>query len=146
MRWLAWLLVAIGLVGFLGAANCKRIAPDEIGIRTISGSTGLMHEDYDAGFYRAIWLVDLWETLPRSVQKVSFTDRSDLRGPTDASMVEAKTIDGDSVSIEASVLFRIQEGQGHVVYEQARTTEGFLRLARSLASQVAQRRGTSFLW
>ncbi len=135
MRFLAWILVAIGLAGFLGAANCKRVAPDEIGIRTISGSKGLVRQDYDAGFYRAIWLVDLWETLPRSVQKVSFTDRSDLRGPNDAAMVEAKTIDGDSVSIEASVLFRIQEGQGHVVYEQARTTEGFLRLARSLASQ-----------
>lgn len=121
------------IIALVVSACIKRIAPDEIGIHIMNTGGGLDKNDYDAGFYRSIWLLETWDTLPRSVQKVSFTNRPDLRGPDDAPAIEAKTADGDRVTVEATVLFRIAPGKGHLVYERVGRGDAFKRLARDLA-------------
>lgn len=138
MRRLLVLLVAAALLGFGAAASCRRIPPDHIGVRVLNvgGDTtkGLVPQDFDAGFYRSIWLWERWDTLPRAVQKVSFTDLTDQRGSLDGPSISAKTKDGDSVSVEASILVRIAEGKGHVVYVDSGPGENFIRLARDLSA------------
>jgi regulator of protease activity HflC (stomatin/prohibitin superfamily) len=137
--WISLALLVLG--GFLVGASCRRIAPDQIGLRTmnVGESKGLVQRDFDPGFYRSLWLVESWDTLPRSVQRVTFTNRVDLRGPDDAPAIEAKTIDGYSVTVEATVLFRIAQGKGHVVYRDSGPGDEFKRRARELAApEIAQ--------
>ncbi|HKD99498.1 MAG TPA: SPFH domain-containing protein, partial [Planctomycetota bacterium] len=131
-------LAVLVLLSFGIGASCRRIAPDEIGLRTLNvgGERGLVPKDFDAGFYRAIWLVEQWETLPRSVQRVLYTSRPDLRGADDWTPIEAKTLDGDSVTIEATILFRIADGKGFEVYRSSGPGDTFKRRARDLASPL----------
>lgn len=132
---LLWSVGAILVLALLAAASIRRIAPDEIGIRIVNlgPGKGLVKQDFDAGFYRNIWLLESWDTLPRSVQRVSFTNRADLRGPDDLPAIEAKTKDGDRIVIEATVLFRILAGKGHVVYQDSGKGDAFKRVARDIA-------------
>ena len=126
-----------GIVAFtlLVAASIRRIAPDEIGIRIVNvgSDKGLVKKDFDAGFYRNLWLLESWDTLPRSVQRVSFTNRVDGRGPDDQPAIEAKAKEGDRVTVEATVLFRIPDGKGHIVYQDSGKGDAFKRVARDIA-------------
>jgi regulator of protease activity HflC (stomatin/prohibitin superfamily) len=130
-----WLVGAIVVLSLVVAASVRRIAPDEIGIRivNIGSDKGLVKKDFDAGFYRNIWLVETWDSLPRSVQRVTFTNRNDLRGPDDQPAIEAKTKEGDRITVEATVLFRIPDGKGHVVYQDCGRGDAFKRIARDIA-------------
>lgn len=130
-----WTLVLVSAVVLALAASIRRIAPDEIGIRIVNSpfGEGLVAKDFDAGFYRNIFLVESWDTLPRSVQRVVFTNRVDLRGPEDLPSIEAKTRDGDRITVEATVLFRIPDGRGHVVYQDSGRGDAFKRVARDIA-------------
>ncbi|MBI3817972.1 MAG: hypothetical protein HY286_04715 [Planctomycetes bacterium] len=128
---------AVLLAALVVSACIRRIAPDEIGMHTTSNLLwirgGLDPQDYDAGFYRSIWPFERWETLPRSTQRIAFTNRPDLRGPNDAAAIEAKTLDGDRVTIEAAVLVKIAPGKGHIVFEKVGAGDALRALARDLA-------------
>ncbi|MFN0206510.1 MAG: SPFH domain-containing protein [Planctomycetota bacterium] len=126
------------LIALVVSACIRRIGPDEIGlhIMNIGSEKGLEPKDYDAGFYRSIWLVERWDTLPRSIQKVSYTNRIDLRGPDDQPAIEAKTLDGDRVTVEATIHFRVATGKGHSVYQSAGPGDAFKRLARDVSSPL----------
>lgn len=133
-------LLALAALAAAPAVACRRIPPDAIGIRTmnVGGQQGVLPNDFDAGLYRSLWLYESWDTLPRSVQRIHFTNRSELRTPDDASAIGARTRDGDSVTVEAVVLFRIAEGKGHVVYRDSGPGDGFKQRARELAGpQIA---------
>lgn len=122
------------LIALVGSASIKRIGPDEIGLHVVNlgSEKGLEKKDYDAGFYRSIFLVESWVTLPRSVQKITFTARPDLRGPDDGPAIEAKTLDGDRVTVEASALVRIADGKGHSVYENLGSGNSFRARSRDV--------------
>jgi hypothetical protein len=138
IRFILKLLGGLLVLALLVSASIRRIGPDEIGLHIVNvgSEKGLEAVDYDAGFYRSIWLVETWDTLPRSVQKITFTNRTDLRGPDDQPAIEAKTLDGDRVTVEATILFRIEQGKGHNVYQNAGPGDAFRRLARDVSSPL----------
>lgn len=140
---------ALLIFALIVSACIKRVSPDEIGIHIsnkiflLNSQGGLDRADYDAGFYRSIWGLESWDTLPRSAQRIAFTNRIDLRGPEDSPAIDAKTSEGDTLTIEATVLFRIAQGKGHLVYEKFGGGDRFRRLARDLAKpQIVTAFGT----
>lgn len=102
-------------------ASLIKIAPDEIGVRTLNfgDSHGIVAQDYGPGYRRNLWPLDTWHRFPSTVQRIRFAKdgSSGISRPLDE--MQLTSADGDRVSMTLEVAFRIADGQAHRVLQDS---------------------------
>jgi len=139
MKSLRLLLLASFVPALL--AGCTRINPDEIGVRTMNfgRGKGIVALDYGAGYHRAIWPLDTWHIMPRTVQRISFLKESPMKTLDQRNQpIQFTSAGGERVLIEAEVFFRITEGQAHKVLQESGIEKRYLDVVRNLTIDTAR--------
>ena len=129
------LCVAIGV-----AAGCARIKPDEIGVRTrnFGAGEGIAPQDYKPGFHQFLWPLDSWHRFPSTVQHIRFAKNSQETWAPQGEALQITSADGDKVTLEAEVLFRIADGEAHRILQESGPTERYRETVRGLAIDAAR--------
>lgn len=128
-------IVAIGCL-----AGCARIKPDEIGVRTrnFGLDEGIVQMDYKPGFHRFIWPLDSWQRFPSTVQRIRFAKNSQETWAPQGEALQITSADGDKVTLEAEVFFRIADGQAHRILQESGVGERYKETVRGLAVDEAR--------
>jgi len=133
--------LAAGYV-LLVLAGCARIKPDEIGVRTLNlgAGKGIVPKDYEPGYHRFLWPLDSWHRFTSTVQSLAFA-RTGRRIPGAAASsgpLQVTSSDGDRVTIDAEIFFRIQDNAAHRVLQDSGPGDRYLDVVRSLSQDAAR--------
>lgn len=131
------LIISLLLTGYL--TGCTKINPDEIGVRTLNfgSGKGVVAVDYAPGFHRAVWPLDSWHRFPRTIQRIQFLKESGSILNQNGGPLQLSSVDGDHVSLDAEVFFRILDGKAFVVLQDSGPGEQYKSLVRSLTVGAA---------
>lgn len=123
---------------------CAKINPDEIGVRTVNfgPSQGIVQKDYAPGYHRYLWPLDSWHRFPRTVQRIQFMQEGAVFlgqvAPTERrSPLLITSSDGDRVTMNAEVIFRIADGRANFVLQDSGPGERMLSVVRNLTVDEA---------
>ena len=101
-----------GLAVTLIRASSLRVPPGKIGVRQIDfgRDAGIVERDYSSGLQRSFRAWETWHLLDARTEFLRFAWKSEggHRGA-----IEARTQDGNTIQIAASVPFRIRPGAAH---------------------------------
>ena len=131
-------LLCVAAIGCV--AGCARIKPDEIGVRTknFGFGEGIVPEDYKPGFHRFLWPLDSWQRFPSTVQRIRFAKNSQETWAPQGEALQITSADGDKVTLEAEVFFRIADGQAHRILQESGVGEKYKETVRGLAVDEAR--------
>ena len=133
------LKVTLSIAAIAAAAGCARIKPDEIGVRTKNfAGEGIIPQDYKPGYHRFLWPLDSWHRLPSTVQHIRFAKDSQETWAPQGEPLLITSADGDRVTMEAEVFFRIAEGQANRVLQESGPGERYKEVVRDLAMDEAR--------
>lgn len=118
---LAFLAVLI-LVPLLYLGLFENVPPARIGVKqNLWSGKGVVKEDFGLGLHLGVTGVHRWYFLPARTHFLNFTGEE---GPRDEVVqylepLEIRTTDGNIVTVEVTVSYRIREGQGHKIIAEA---------------------------
>ena len=121
MNKIAYILVGLTVVlivsGMTVLSLIKKIAPNQVGVRTqnfsFMGEKGVIKTDFDApGWYRYIPIVDSWAVYDKTIQTLNMGHG--WKGAPELSLV---TADGYKVSLDVTVKYRIMPGKAHMLFQ-----------------------------
>jgi hypothetical protein len=124
----------------MAITGCTRVAPDEIGVRTLNfgSDKGIVAQDYEPGFHRYVWPLDSWHRFPSTVQHLRFA-KSLSRGPGEGlDTIQVTSADGDRVVVTAGVCFRIADNAAHQVLADSGAGERYRAVVANLAPDAAR--------
>ncbi|MEM7306436.1 MAG: SPFH domain-containing protein [Planctomycetota bacterium] len=117
------------LAGLGGAKATIRISPETIGVRASKWGGGIEPRDFGCGMYLALPGRHDWYLLEAGSQTLDF-------GPNPAhgerASLEIRTLDNNTVKVEATVTFRIRPGEGHSILREGLETEYKSRAASTV--------------
>ena len=122
------------------STGCTRVKPDEIGVRTVNfgKNKGVVEQDYQPGYHRYLWPLDVWHRFPSTVQRVRFAKgSSEVLGQRDDPL-QVTSADGDRVAVTAELVFRVADGAAHNVLKDSGPGERYSGVVRSLAQDSAR--------
>jgi len=121
-------------------AGCARIKPDEIGVRTrnFGMDEGIVPMDYQPGFHRFLWPLDSWQRFPSTVQRIRFAKNSQETWAPQGEALQITSADGDKVTLEVEVFFRIADGQAHRILQESGVGERYKETVRGLTVDEAR--------
>jgi regulator of protease activity HflC (stomatin/prohibitin superfamily) len=109
------LLFALALV--LSAVLIETVPPSKIGVKQNQwGGSGVIETDYPTGFHIGITGVHKWYQLERRTHFLTFADSRARRSfGQERPSLEMRTSDGNTARVDATVTYRIKEGEGHLL-------------------------------
>lgn len=132
-RFLVFLLV-LALLPLLYVGLFENVPPAHIGVKqNLWVNKGVVEADYGLGLHLGVTGLHLWKFLPARTHFLNFTGES---GRADdvvqySDPLEIRTTDGNIVTVEATVTYRIRAGQGHRII-----AEGAQQFYRDRVSSV----------
>ena len=131
-------MLCVAAIGVM--TGCARIKPDEIGVRTrnFGMGEGIVPADYKPGFHRFLWPLDSWQRFPSTVQRIRFAKNSQETWAPQGEPLQITSADGDKVTLEAEVFFKIAEGEAHQVLQESGPGERYKEIVRGLALDEAR--------
>ncbi len=126
MRVLQVMMAVFGLLGlalFLMTVLFERIEPGQIGVRQSKwGSSGVMAEDFQAGFHWGVTGFHKWHLLDRRTHFLTFSEPNSQSGfsrkhtnSMEELPLEIRTSDNNPVSVDVTVAYRIIPGEAHII-------------------------------
>jgi regulator of protease activity HflC (stomatin/prohibitin superfamily) len=113
----------------------KRVDLGQVGVRTQNypffGAKGVKDVDYGPGWHRDLGPIDSWEVFDATVQTLEFTrtlNRGDRAGRDDVSIISA---DGNPVSVDVTVKYRIKDGKAHLLYQKIGAGDAYKAFVRN---------------
>ncbi|MBN1673054.1 MAG: hypothetical protein JXR37_18555 [Kiritimatiellae bacterium] len=107
----------------------------QVGVRTqvygIFGSKGLVPRDFGPGWHRDLGPIDEWQLFDGTVQTLEMTrnpERGSVQGRDDIRVTSA---DGSTISVDATVKYRIMPGQAHKVLVNTGKGDAYKRVVRN---------------
>jgi len=119
-RWLLLLAFLVAVPVAL-ALLFERVPPSTIGVKqTLWGGGGVVEEDYTTGVHLGITGFHVWHLLPARTHFLHFTGGEVLTSAVDiqAPSMEVRNKDGNEVSIDLSIPYRIRPGEGHQIIQE----------------------------
>lgn len=143
MKATPYLRLLLILLSALIITGCARIKPDEIGVRTLNlgPGKGIVQKDYGPGYHRYLWPLDSWHRFPRTAQRIRFTRDAIGIGEEVTQRFEPLIVtsaDGDRVTIDAEVFFRVQDDAAHKVLQDSGPGERYREVVRTLSLDAAR--------
>lgn len=123
------ILVPVIYLGFF-----ENVPPARIGVKqNLWSGKGVVEADYGLGMHLGVTGVHRWYFLPARTHFLNFTRESGPRDEVvqDTDPLEIRTTDGNIVTIDLTVSYRIREGQGHRII-----AEGAQQFYRERVSSV----------
>jgi len=115
-----------------------------VGIRIqqygIFGKKGVVAKDYGPGWHRDLGPIDSWELYDSTVQTLEMTKdpmRGSSRGRDD---VKLQSVDGNAISLDVTVKYRIKPDQAHRIYEDTGTGTKYMTVVRNEAESACMGR------
>jgi hypothetical protein len=136
MKYLRIGIVVLAVVAvFLVRASVIKIAPDEIGVRTVnlSGGTGIVNQDYGPGYHRDLWPFDTWHVFPSTVQRIRFAAGATGLDGRPMGELQLASAGGDRVAMTAEVVYRIADGEAHKVLQDSGDERRFEDVVRTIS-------------
>jgi regulator of protease activity HflC (stomatin/prohibitin superfamily) len=126
MKFIKVIMALIGLLGLSLAVlwgMFERIEPGQIGVRqSIWGSSGVMNEDFQAGYHWGVTGMHKWHLLDRRTHFLTFSEANSQSGfsrkhrnSQEELPLEIRTSDNNPVSVDVTVAYRIIPGEAHVI-------------------------------
>ncbi len=114
------ILLAIVLVGLLFVT--ERVPPAVIGVKQNQLGSGIVEKDFPTGYHMGIAGVHKWYRLDGRVHFVTFSQelagkRSQQTNNDFASSLEIRTSDNNTASLDVTMTYRIQPGEGWQLVE-----------------------------
>ena len=114
-------LVVLGLLSV--SLFFERIEPGQIGVRqSLWGSGGVMEKDFGVGYHLGITGVHKWHVLDKRTHFINLASESSLisesrrhRNMQQEEPLEFRTADNNVVTLDVTVVYRIEEGKGHEI-------------------------------
>ncbi|RJP25921.1 MAG: hypothetical protein C4527_16390 [Candidatus Omnitrophota bacterium] len=130
------LLIVVGIT----AQGCVRINPDEIGVKTVNlgEGKGIVAHDYEPGYHRYLWPLDSWHRFPRTVLKMEFLKTSIRTAESGEGPLVVTSADGDRVTMNAEVFYRIAEGMAHRVLQDSGMGANYVNIVKTLSIDAAR--------
>jgi len=94
--------------------------------------------DYKPGFHRFLWPLDSWQRFPSTVQHIRFAKNSQETWAPQGEALQITSADGDKVTLEAEVFFRIADGQAHRILQESGVGERYKETVRGLTIDEAR--------
>jgi len=128
------------IVCVIGAWICfnsvlERVPIGYVGVRTqeyaILGSKGVKPEDFGPGWHRDLGPIDTWNLFDVTVQALELTKdptRGDRKARDDVQIVSA---DGNRVSVDLTVKYRIKEGKAYRLYQDLGAGDTYKAIVRN---------------
>lgn len=123
-------VIAVGVILLFLASGLllERVGPYQIGVKQNQLAGGIVDEDYNTGYHLGVAFLHKWYKLDRRVHVLSFSQEaargrgkkfsyegflpSGMQPMSDlAGSLELRTGDGNTVSLDVTVTYRIKEGQ-----------------------------------
>ncbi len=107
----------------LGGSGCQNIKGNQVGVKTVNialwGKRGIQQTPYNAGTYFYNPLLSDFNVFDKSEKKLEMTSsaQSGRRGVAQTDNIRLKTSDGNSVWIDATVIWRIDQTRAHLVLD-----------------------------
>ena len=133
-------IIAIAAGWFLVKSLTVLIAVGEVGVRIqqygVFGSKGVVQEDFGPGWHRKLGPIDTWEVYDSTIQTLEMTKDPQHGDRPERDDVNVRSSDGNNISLDVTVKFRIKEGQAHQVYEDTGRGTQYRTVVRSEAQRV----------
>ncbi len=147
MKSIKLVCVLIVIVIFGGWAMLKALTQlvpvGQVGVRiqqyNLLGKKGIVQKDYGPGWHRDLGPVDNWELYDSTVHTLEMTkdpNRGSSRGQDD---VKVQSIDGNALSLDVTVKYRIMPGQVHLLYQDTGRGTKYMTVVRNEAESACMR-------
>ncbi len=116
------------------------IAIDQVGVRIqqyqMLGKKGVVQEDFASGWHRKLGPIDIWEVYDSTIQTMEMTKDQRYGDQPEADDVKVQSADGNNISLDVTVKFRISPGEAHRLYEDTGSGTQYRTVVRSEAQRV----------
>ncbi|MBC8453938.1 hypothetical protein H8D64_02680 [PVC group bacterium] len=106
----------------------------------VLGKKGVVAKDFGPGWHRDLGPIDNWVSYDNTVQTLEMTKdpmRGSARGRDD---VKLQSVDGNAISLDVTVKYRIQKGAAHKLYEDTGTGTKYMTVVRNEAENACMDR------
>ncbi len=117
-----------------------RIRPGEVGVRTDVFTGGLAKKDFGPGWHRDFGPLHQWVIFDSTVQTLELSQQSFRPDDPPGDQLAITTNDGNKVSVDVTVKYRIKEGGAHVLYQKkGASKESYRRTFQESAIDACRR-------
>ena len=137
--------IIILIIGFAIVFNSLviRIPLGKVGVRTqqyaLFASKGVVPRDYDVGFHRNFGLMDRWELFDATVQTLELSRDPREGDRRSADDVQIKTDDGNHVSMDMTVKYRIKPDEAHLLFQKLGRGDNYQAIVRQQSLNTFRR-------
>ena len=140
------ILVVVVIVGGALLLKALTIYVDvgQVGVRvqqySIFGRKGVVARDFGPGWHRDLGPIDMWQTYDSTVQTLEMTKETrqgTVRGRDD---VKVQSVDGNAISLDVTVKYRISPGGAHKLYEDTGVGTKYRTIVRNEAENACMGR------
>jgi len=132
-------VVILGSWLMLGALT-QSVRIGQVGVRiqqySILGKKGVVKKDFAPGWHRDLGPIDSWEIYDSTVHTLEMTrepTHGSRRGQDD---VKVQSIDGNTLSLDVTVKYRIQPGKAHKLYQDTGRGTKYMTVVRTKAESL----------
>ncbi len=138
-------LIVLVIVGgaFMLKTLTQLVPVGQVGVRiqqyNVLGKKGIILSDFGPGWHRDLGPIDSWELYDSTVHTLEMTkdpNRGSSRGQDD---VKVQSIDGNALSLDVTVKYRITPGQAHLIYQDTGRGTKYMTVVRNEAESACMR-------
>ncbi len=138
------LVVIVIFGGWIMLRSLTQMIPvGMVGVRvqqySVLGKKGVIQKDFGPGWHRDLGPIDSWLLYDSTVHTLEMTKdpvHGSARGQDD---VKIQSIDGNALSLDVTVKYRIQPGKAHAVYQDTGSGTKYMAIVRNEAENACMR-------
>lgn len=145
VKYVSILIIAVIGGGSLIVSSMTELIPvGKVGVRiqqySLFGNRGVVKKDFGAGWHRNLGPIDSWQIYDATVQTLEMT--RDPRYGTSKSQddVQVQSADGNSISIDVTIKYRIMPGEAHLLYQNVGEGRKYETIVRNEAQSACMGR------
>jgi regulator of protease activity HflC (stomatin/prohibitin superfamily) len=145
MKTVSAIVIAVILGGWLTVQLLTVDIPiGRVGVRIqqygILGKRGVVKTDFGPGWHRDLGPIDSWVTYDSTVQTLEMTQNKTRGAQLGQDDVKVQSVDGNKISLDVTVKYRIAEGMAHKVYEDTGAGTKYRAIVRNEAEKACMGR------
>jgi regulator of protease activity HflC (stomatin/prohibitin superfamily) len=145
MRTVSAIVIAVILGGWLTVQLLTVDIPiGRVGVRIqqygIFGKRGVVQTDFGPGWHRDLGPIDSWVTYDSTVQTLEMTKTKRKGSSPGQDDVKVQSVDGNKISLDVTVKYRIAEGKAHKVYADTGAGTKYRAIVRNEAEKACMGR------
>ncbi len=145
MKTVSAIVIAIILGGWFTVQILTVDIPiGRVGVRVqqygILGKRGVVQTDFGPGWHRDLGPIDSWVTYDSTVQTLEMTQERGRGSSVGQDDVKVQSVDGNKISLDVTVKYRIAEGMAHKLYSDTGAGTKYQTIVRNEAEDACMSR------